>query len=80
MRAYDNPMLSMSRISTAICARLAASATSVKSLRKASVDEPPLICIGCCGGAILAKGDCCVEDLADACCALENDDEEFMVT
>ncbi|KAL2256544.1 hypothetical protein VTK26DRAFT_1505 [Humicola hyalothermophila] len=63
---YDRPMLSKSRINTAICARFAASATSVKSLRKASVEDA----FGGAGrgGTILplAKGeDCCVEDVVD---------------
>ena len=47
-------------MSTAIWARFAASATSVKSLRKASV-EGALVGAGA-GGTILLMGDCCVDD------------------
>jgi len=65
---YDRPMLSMSRIRQAICARFAASATSVKSFRKASV-EADLMCVGC-GAAILAEGDWRVDDSIDACCVV----------
>lgn len=58
---YDRPTLSMSRIMTAIWARLAASATRVKSLRKWSVEG--FAAVGAdLGGAAAAKaleGDCC---------------------
>ena len=51
---------------TATCARLAASATRVKSLRKASVDGDVGSWAGGCGTAgcamALAGDDCCVED------------------
>lgn len=47
------PQLSKSRTMTATCARLAASATSVKTLRKASVDEP-LVGGGGGAGALVA--------------------------
>ncbi len=47
-------------MSTAIWARFAASATRVKSLRKASVDGA-LVGAGA-GGTILLRGDCCVDD------------------
>jgi len=53
-------------MSTAICARLAASATSVKSLRKVSVEDDPMR-TGC-GGTILVEGDCCVVDNDDVWC------------
>ena len=59
---YHNPTLSKSRINTAICALLAASATSVKSLRNGSVeaDVPP---VAGAGGTIFAVvGDCWVEE------------------
>jgi len=56
-------MLSKSRIMTAIWARLAASATRVKSLRKTSV-EADLAVTGF-GGASLAEGDCWADDCAD---------------
>lgn len=46
---YDSPIFSKSRIITAICARFAASATRVKSLRKASV-EAAALCDGAGGG------------------------------
>lgn len=52
-------------MSTAICARLAASATRVKSFRKASVDGA-LAGFGA-GGTILLVGDCCVDDAAEVC-------------
>lgn len=52
---YEKLTFSMSRIKTAICARFAASATNVKSLRKTSV-EADLICFGR-GGTIWAEGD-----------------------
>lgn len=65
---YDKPTPSKSRIKTAICARFAASATSVKSLRKASVDDDDPSC-GCrCGGAILVEGDCRVDDSFEVWC------------
>jgi hypothetical protein len=48
---------------TAICARFAASATRVKSFRKASV-EGALTGFGA-GGTILVLGDCCVEEKTD---------------
>lgn len=51
---------SKSRIIMAICARFAASATRVKSFRKASVEGVG----GGGGGAML--GDGCVDDMADA--------------
>lgn len=62
---YDRPTLSKSRMSTAICARFAASATSVKSFKNASVEG--VFGGAGCGGTILplAKGDCCVEDMVD---------------
>src|SRR4051812_3169203 len=59
-------MLSMSRNKTAICARLAASATRVKSFRKISVEG--LVGGRGRGGAINDVGDGCDEDTADACC------------
>ncbi|KAJ4306138.1 hypothetical protein N0V88_000934 [Collariella sp. IMI 366227] len=62
---YDNPTLSKSRINTAICARFAASATSVKSLRKASVEW--VFAGGGGGGTILLCGDCCVVEKDEAC-------------
>lgn len=63
----------MSRIKHAICALLAASATSVKSRRNASVDGPLAADEGLGGGAVAAAapkleeerkevGDCRVED------------------
>ena len=55
----------MSRINTAICARFAASATRVKSFRKASV-EVDLTCTGR-GGTMLVEGDWCVDDIIDVC-------------
>ena len=58
-------MLSMSRIRQAICARFAASATSVKSFRKESV-EADFIAGG--GGGTMVVGDCCDEGRADVCC------------
>lgn len=58
---YFSPTLSKSRISTAICARFAASATRVKSFRNTSVDAV-LTGFGA-GGTILLVGDCCVEDM-----------------
>lgn len=63
MCAYK-PMLSKSRIMTAICARFAASATRVKSRRKASVEADwPAMGSGC--GAGLCAGDWCVDEAAD---------------
>lgn len=59
-------MLSMSRISTAIWARFAASAIRVKSFRKTSV-EGDFSGAGC-GGTIAAVGDGCDEGIADVCC------------
>lgn len=64
MRAGYMPTLSKSRIITAICARLAASATRVKSRRKGSVDEP--WSMGCGWGSALWAGDWCVNDAAEA--------------
>lgn len=58
----DRPTLSKSRIMTAICARLAASATRVKSLRKASVEGDDMAAGG--GGAILLAGDVRAEVVA----------------
>lgn len=69
---YYSPTLSKSRISTAIWARLAASATSVKSLRKTSV-EGALGGFGA-GGTILLVGDCCVDD-----CMAEEKRESILV-
>lgn len=46
---------------TAICARFAASATRVKSRRKASVDGA-WPAKGAGGGAMVAAGDCCVDE------------------
>lgn len=74
---YDRPTLSRSRIRTAICARFAASATSVKSLRNMSV-EADLVCGGC-GGTILLKGDCWVEGSADVCCVVGDVMGAFMM-
>ena len=62
----DMPTLSKSRIMTAICARLAASATRVKSLRKVSV-EGALTSTGA-GGIILLDGDDRTDEAADVCC------------
>jgi hypothetical protein len=56
-------------MSTAICARFAASATRVKSFRKASV-EGALTGFGA-GGTILVLGDCCVEEKRDVCVLVE---------
>jgi hypothetical protein len=56
---YFSPTLSKSRISTAICARFAASATRVKSFKNTSVDAV-LAGLGA-GGTILLVGDCCIE-------------------
>jgi len=61
----DMPTLSNSRIMTAICARLAASATRVKSLRKTSV-EGALTWTGA-GGTILLDGDDWTDEAADVC-------------
>ena len=58
------PMLSKSRIMTAICARFAASATRVKSLRKASV-EGALMLVG--GGGVILLGEGWSEAAVDAC-------------
>lgn len=58
---YFSPTLSKSRISTAICARFAASATRVKSFKNTSVDGV-LTGFGA-GGTILLVGDCCVEGM-----------------
>lgn len=49
--AYDSPMFSKSLTMTATWARFAASATSVKSLRKASVEGVPATCFDCWRGA-----------------------------
>jgi len=62
----DMPTLSKSRIMTAIWARLAASATRVKSLRKLSV-EGALMPTGA-GGTILLDGDDWTEEADDVCC------------
>lgn len=68
---HDSPTLSKSRISTAISARFAASASSVKSLRKVSVEGA---LTGCgAGGTILLVGDSCVDDRAEACVVDEMD-------
>ena len=48
--AYDRPRSPRSLITTAICARFAASATSEKSLRSASVEGVALACDCCEGG------------------------------
>lgn len=49
---YDNPMFSKSLTMTATCARFAASATRVKSLRKASVEGGgAAACFDCWRGA-----------------------------
>ena len=61
--AYYRAQLSKSRVMTATCARLTASATSVKSLRNGSADDA-LSCAG--GGATIFVGDCCV-DVAVEC-------------
>ena len=61
----DMPTLSNSRIMTAICARLAASATRVKSFKKASV-EGALTSTGA-GGTILLDGDDRTDEAADVC-------------
>jgi hypothetical protein len=60
---HFNPTLSKSRISTAICARFAASATRVKSFKNTSVDAV-LAGFGA-GGTILLVGDCCVEGMVE---------------
>ena len=57
-------------MSTAIWARFAASATSVKSLRNASVDGA-LTGAGAGGTRLLLLGDCCVDDMADVCVLVE---------
>lgn len=44
---YESPMFSKSLTMTATWARFAASATSVKSLRKASVEGGPATCFDC---------------------------------
>ena len=66
----------MSRISTAICARLAASATRVKSRRKASVDGPAVADDGRGGGARFEDD---MKDVGDwrvvDCCDDDDDDE-----
>lgn len=49
--AYDSPMFSKSLTMTATWARFAASATRVKSLRKASVEGGPATCFDCWRGA-----------------------------
>ncbi len=64
-------------MSTAIWARFAASATSVKSLRKASV-EGALVGAGA-GGTILLMGDCCVDDRAELCMLDEVDRGSIVV-
>lgn len=71
---HDNPQLSISLARTAICARFAASATKVKSLRKASVVAEDFLCVGW-GGAICDNEDedeerdwCWVEDMVEDCC------------
>ena len=59
----------MSLARTAICARFAASATKVKSLRKASVVADDFLCFGW-GGAMCDRedeedervDDCCIDD------------------
>lgn len=55
-------MLSKSRTMTATWARLAASATSVKSLRKASVEGAPIGAGAGTGIVLDVVGDCCVAD------------------
>ena len=60
---HDNPQLSISLARTAICARFAASATKVKSLRKASVVAEDFLCVGW-GGAICDNEDEDEEDEA----------------
>ena len=63
--SYDKPTLSISRIKTAICARFAASATNVKSLRNGSV-EADLTRTGA-GGAMLVDDDWRVDNDDDCC-------------
>lgn len=53
---------------TASCARFAASATSVKSLRKGSVDGVLTLAGG--GGGMLLDGDCWKEPTVDVCCVV----------
>lgn len=48
---YDNPMFSKSLTMTATWARFAASATRVKSFRKASVEGGAAACFDCWRGA-----------------------------
>jgi len=59
-------MFSRSRANTAICARFAASATSVKSRRKTSV-EGVVVCRGGGGGAILSVEDVRVDANDEGC-------------
>lgn len=56
--AYESPQPSMSRIRQAICARLAASATRLKSRRNVSVPDC-LACWGGWGGTKACEGDDC---------------------
>jgi hypothetical protein len=56
---YEMPMLSMSRMRQAICARLAASATRLKSRRKASVFDDDSDCCRGAGGTNDCDGDDC---------------------
>jgi len=74
---YEKLTFSMSRIKTAICARFAASATNVKSLRKVSV-EAGLICLGR-GGAMWAEGDWRVDDIMDVCCVVGEEMGAFIL-
>lgn len=75
---YEKLTLSKSRMRTAICARFAASATSVKSLRKGSVDADEPMWTGC-GAAALVEGDCCVDDKDDVCVEVGEVMGAFMV-
>lgn len=80
---YESPMSLKSRIMTAIWARFAASATSVKSLRKVSV-EGVLPCVGA-GGEILLSGDSlvvAVKELNEVCRLVDVGEEigTFMLT
>lgn len=64
-RLYFNAISSKSRMSIAICARFAASATSVKSFRNGSVDDFLLEGFGAGGTILLLVGDCWVDDMVD---------------
>jgi hypothetical protein len=70
----------MSRMSTAIWARFAASATSVKSFRNASVDGGR-VWAGA-GAATFALGEICMEEEDDervVCCDVEADDLDWSI-